>query len=207
MYDYIMPPEVTDVMPFLWNGFDTLVGYTYQVPVTEAQQWASSMSSSHRRDLRKAWDLIEQTGGRIEQTSEFDEAYELFSDTFETKEFKLRSNRESLERWWQSVVCHDAGTIYVAREADGRPVCATLLLLDRQCSYYLASGIRKDARHGPLNLWSRALIDRMIRESHESGLTFDFEGSILPGVERFFRGWGGRCVPKYRVVKVVSPWS
>jgi len=47
----------------------------------------------------------------------------------------------------------------------------------------------------------------MIRDCHECGLTFDFEGSVLPGVEGFFRDWGGVLRPKYRLVKIRTPWS
>jgi hypothetical protein len=82
-----------------------------------------------------------------------------------------------------------------------------MLLFDHACSYYLASGIRMDARSGSMNLWSRALIERMIHDTHARGLTFDFEGSVLPGVEHFFRGWGGRRVQKTRVVKITRPWA
>ena len=58
-----------------------------------------------------------------------------------------------------------------------------------------------------MDLWSRTLVERMILDAHARGLTFDFEGSVIPGVERFFRGWGGRCVPKYRAVKIRRCWT
>jgi len=74
-------------------------------------------------------------------------------------------------------------------------------------SHYLAGGIRADARRGPMELWSRVLFDRMIRDSHQRGLTFDFEGSMLPGVEQFFRGWGGVRMPIWRVIKMTKPWT
>ena len=82
-----------------------------------------------------------------------------------------------------------------------------MLVHDDRYAYYIASGIRAGARSGRLNLLSRLLVDRMIRSAHERGLTFDFEGSVVPGVEHFFRGWGGRLVVKFRAIKIIRPWT
>jgi len=207
MYDYILPPEYADVMPFLWNGFDILVGYTYQIPPAPPDEWRAAMSSGHRRDLRKAGEVLASINGTIETVDDFTTSYSLIGDTAESKQFEVRAGLQTLTGWWEAIRVHAAGTLYVVRQGDGRVVCTTVLVWDGRCAYYLASGIRADARRGSLNLLSRLLIDRMIRDTHERGLAFDFEGSVLPGVERFFRGWGGRCVPKYRAVKIRTSWS
>nr|HPR68216.1 methicillin resistance protein [Kiritimatiellia bacterium] len=45
-----------------------------------------------------------------------------------------------------------------------------------------------------------------IRHAKEAGLeTFDFEGSVIPPIERFFRGFGGRLTPYYTVNKGWRP--
>ncbi len=207
MYDYCLPPEHTDLMPYLWNGFDVSLGYTYQVPPCPLAEWHREMTPSHRRDLRKGYQLMKDSSGTVTTTADYEEFCELFRDTAEYKSMSIRAGAPRLRQWWNRLADRDAGRIYLAREANGRSVCATLLLWDHVSGYYVASGIRKEARHGPLNLWSRVLIDRMVQDTHEKGLTFDFEGSTVPGVERFFRGWGGRCVPKYRVVKIRRPWT
>jgi hypothetical protein len=47
----------------------------------------------------------------------------------------------------------------------------------------------------------------MIEDAHAMSLDFDFEGSVLPGVERYFRSFGAELRPVYRVLKLVSPWA
>ncbi len=49
------------------------------------------------------------------------------------------------------------------------------------------------------------LFERMIKDALEMGLDFDFEGSSLMGVERFYRGWGGEMRPCFRATKIPSP--
>jgi hypothetical protein len=204
IYDFFLPPEYADMMPFIWSGYDICTYYTYQIPPSPPEVWQSAMRQGHRRDLQKAWKVIAEEGGSVEESTSLDECYQLFRDTVEMKNINLSFNFSSLNRWWQILRAHRSGKIFVAREKDGRPVCATIMISDNRSVFYLASGIRKDARHGPLSLWSRALIDRMIRDAHSRGLIFDFEGSVLQGVEQFFRGWGGRRIVRYRVLKIPS---
>lgn len=207
MWDYVLPPEYVDLMPFLWNGFDTTVGYTYQIPPAPPQQWQAAMSSDHRRELRKAGEVLKSIDGAVDTTDDLEFCYNLLCDTFREKEISDSAGPESTRRWWKVVSEHQAGKIYYVKDKDGSPLCCTLYVFDKACGYYVASGIHRDVRRGNLNLLSRLLIERMILDSHARGITFDFEGSVLPGVEHFFRGWGGRCVPKYRVIKISRWWT
>jgi hypothetical protein len=45
-----------------------------------------------------------------------------------------------------------------------------------------------------------------IRHARDLGLqTFDFEGSAIPPVEAYFRGFGGKLTPYFRVNKAWLP--
>jgi hypothetical protein len=68
-------------------------------------------------------------------------------------------------------------------------------------------GSDDEAQTGLYRYVKRLLIERMICDAHERNLTFDFEGSVLPGIEPFFRGWGGKRVAKYRVTKIPRLWT
>jgi hypothetical protein len=204
LYDYAFPPAYTDMMPLLWNGFDTSVGYTYQIPPAPPEQWQKAMTAANRNTLRKAHEVVRQLGGTVETTENFEECYALVRQTIDYKSIRHGSDVEVLSAWWKVVRDRQAGQLYVVRESSGQPICATVLAWDHRCAYYLASGIRADARKGPLRELSRLLIERMITDVHTRGLIFDFEGSSLPGVEPYFRRWGGTCLPQYRAVKIVK---
>jgi hypothetical protein len=207
LYDYMFAPAWTDMIPFIWNGFETSVSYTYRIPPAPPEQWMATMNPGHRRDLRKAHEVLQGNGAAIEEDPPFDDCFPLIGDTSRSKEFPIRAPQQTLGRWWQVLVDRNAAKSYLIREKSGQPVCAVLLAMDNHCAYYLASGIRADARRGPLNLLSRVLIERMILHAHGRGLIFDFEGSVLPAVETFFRNWGGLCVPYYRAVKIPRSWT
>ena len=45
------------------------------------------------------------------------------------------------------------------------------------------------------------LLDRFIRENSGSNLILDFEGSMIPGVAKFYQGFGSRNTPYLRFLK------
>ena len=49
-----------------------------------------------------------------------------------------------------------------------------------------------------------ALICHGIEFAHEKGLSFDFEGSMIPRVARSYRKYGGKPMPYYRIRKVYN---
>ena len=200
-YDFILRPCDTDVMPFLWNGYDTQVTYTYVIPKEECT-WQRNMSSTQKRNLRKARKELRTEGCAIETNPPFDDVKFLLLETARLKGYSMEGYSDQMSLWWEVVQKRGAGRLYLVRDTQGNAVCATVLVWDSHTAYYLGGGIRAVGRQKThLNY---LLFERMIHDAHDMGRDFDFEGSILPGVERFFRAWGGQLRPAYRVVKTSS---
>jgi hypothetical protein len=202
VYDIILRSSQADVTPFLWNGFDTYVGYTYVIPCAERETWLQNASKTQRWQIRKAMRDAAEKGFRIESDVPLDAVLPLLKDTADVKQFSLGKCVARLPDWWNAVGSHGAGRTYLLRDDQGRPAAATLMVWDAHCAYYLAGGIRRDLRKS--SIINVLLVHRMVEDAHRQGLDFDFEGSILPGVERFFRSFGGQLRPCYRLVKLRS---
>ena len=129
--------------------------------------------------------------------------WRLFDETAEIKRYAKTRDARAAAAWWNAVQCQKAGRAYLLRDRDGRPASATVMVHDNAPAYYLGGGIRRDLRQG--SIFNVFLFHRMIDDAHAMGLDFDFEGSVLPGVERFFRSLGGQLRPLYRVLKFPSP--
>ena len=84
-----------------------------------------------------------------------------------------------------------------------QPVSASFCIYDQTTAYYLFGGYDHENRHhgaGALSLWTAL--------GYAKGLGlkyFDFEGSMVPDIERHFRGYGGTLTPYYRVNKALLP--
>jgi hypothetical protein len=202
VYDFILHPDQCDVMPFLWNGFDSHVAYTYVIPCSERETWQQQASKTQRWQIRKAAKDAAEQGMKIETDAPLDAVLPLLDETADDRHFSLAKCGGKWAAWWQEVHAHGAGRTYLLRDGQGQPAAATIMVWDNRRTYYLAGGIRSDLRKG--SIANVLLVHRMICDAHEQGLDFDFEGSVLPGVERFFRSFGGELRPRYRLVKLPS---
>jgi hypothetical protein len=130
MYDYLLPPEYTDVIPFLWNGFDASVGYTYQIGPAPVEQWQSEMTKSHRKDLRRAQKAMEELNGTIEVDGSPEEFFGIVMNTVVSKNFRFGMDMAMFLKLWNALCERQAGTIYIFRDGSGKAITGTLVVRD-----------------------------------------------------------------------------
>ena len=83
------------------------------------------------------------------------------------------------------------------------PLATCFVVHDTQTAYYLLGGYRTEDRHHGAGALS---VFEAIQHAQKLGMrTFDFEGSVVPSIERYFRGFGGRLTPYYTVNKAWLP--
>lgn len=199
LYVLAPAPQISDVSPFLWCGFRSMMEYTYVIPKAKAPCWKEDLSANCRRNLIRARAESGERGCFLEVDPPVGEIEPLL---LETARRKRCSTPDRLAPWWEEVRSRQAGRIYLVRNQDGVPLCATVAVWDTRTTYYLLAGMRDEVRLA--SRLNALLFERMIEEAHGRGHDFDFEGSRLPGVERFFRGWGGELRPVFCVVRASS---
>lgn len=116
------------------------------------------------------------------------ELYRFHKSTLEAKGIKPAYTEARLSAIMKACIAHDAGSLWTARK-EGRIVAMIWQLWDAHNSYYLMSArnpAEDDKRAVSVLLW------HAIKYAKSMGLSsFDFEGSIDTGVEKFFRNFGG----------------
>ncbi len=201
-YDFHLWRFCNDLMPFMWNGFETQVLYTYVIKANSAESWRSNMSKKTRRFLKDARREADREGySGIITDAPFCDMDLPFQETMKTKKFEV-AQYSRLPKWWEAVRNKNSGKSYLINDRDGKPVCAAIMVWDNRTAYSLVGGmnstIRRDSHINML------IFERMINDALGMGLDFDFEGSSLMGVERFYRGWGGELKPCFRAIKMPS---
>ena len=201
-YDFHLWRSCSDLMPFIWNGFETQVLYTYIIPAENVNNWQSNMSKNARRFLKDARIAAEKEGfSEILTGVPFEEMDLPFRGTMKAKDFQV-SQYSKMHTWWETVQKRKAGMSYLIRDKEGKPACASIMVWDNRTAYALMNGMVPTVRSdGNINM---LLFERMINDALNMGLDFDFEGSSLMGVERFYRGFGGEMRPCFRAVKIPS---
>ena len=202
MYDLILRPEDRDVLPYLWNGFESHVCYTHVIPCKEQGNWLQQASKTQQWSIRKANRDVAEGKYTLDESPPISAVASLLAATANFKGFSSAHYSSLLSVWWKDVTDRGVGKAYLLRDDEGNTISTALMVWDSRCAYYVSGGIRPDFRKR--SLANVLVIHRMIENAHAMNLDFDFEGSILPGVERFFRSFGAEMRPLYRVVKLPS---
>jgi hypothetical protein len=181
--------------PLAWQGYEQTTAYTWRLlDLGDLDAVLAGMKGNVRGDIRKA----EKRNVTLAPGS-LDEFLGVHGKTAASKGFEGRAaqGRQTLARIEAAAAPRGARTILLARDAEQRVHAGAYLVHDDRFTYYLVGGSDPELRSsgaGSLVVWSA------IQEAAGRKVGFDFEGSMLPTVERFFRAFGGTPAP-YSVVR------
>jgi hypothetical protein len=196
--DLAFSPEVVDLQPFIWQGFATELRYTYRLSVTNLQNVLDNMDAGRRRNLVSA----EKQGLQIESGVDFGEIVRLNEKSFERQNL-LAGHRQAANRFEPALRRVGRCLGFLARSKEGEPLGAVWIAWDEKRAYYLLGGYDHSAKSNnavALAMWRAIQFTATDLKLPE----FDFEGSAIPAVERFFRKFGGTLTP-YHCIRYQRP--
>lgn len=192
-----LAPTVVDTLPFYWRGYKVVPRYTYRIDLTRPlDAIRADLSNERRRNLSKGL----RDGLGVQATTDMNIVRDLVLATFARQEMRIAQKPlEAVLFQYARATNSYAYTTYRGDE----PIATSFVVHDARTAYYLLGGYRSENRHhgaGPMAM--QAAIER----AHALGLqVFDFEGSMIPAIEKYFRGFGGRLTPFYTVNKAWLP--
>lgn len=187
------PPEVVDMQPFLWAGLKVTPQYTYRLNLNQdVAQIEAGMSPERRNDIKRAI----KDGVTVQQIEDYNQVEAIIQKTFQRKDkgFDQKFVRKILNDFSNA-----GNSVAFIASFNDKPCAASFVVHSNGIAYYLLGGYDHKNAHagaGAYALWS------VIQHCKSIGIkVFDFEGSMLPEVERYFRGFGGVLTPYYLVHK------
>ena len=186
-----------DLQGLLWAGFRAELAYTFRFSAASSKTAAEGIARKHKQQLAKAR-RMNLTASRENNVAEL---LELSAQTFTRQGLKSPYRPDAVKRLWSAAQERGQAQIYVARTPGGKAVAALLAVHDRRTTYQIISGVDTAHRElpGPYAVLWQAVEDALV-----AGRDFDFEGSGLRGVERFYRRWGAAAVPVWKIEKAGS---
>lgn len=197
LYTLAMPYTLNDAQPFVWKKFKTVPNYTYHLDLgLSTEELLQNMSADKRNSLKKA----EKDGIKTTLVEDYIEVERLILKTFSRKQ-------KSIDEAFVKKILHDfaksENSFAFVSSLNGIPISTAFCIFDKTTCYYLLGGYDNENKHqgaGVSSIWNA------IQHAKGKGLTaFDFEGSMLPEVEKFFRGFGGDLIPYYTINKAFLP--
>lgn len=184
-------------LPFYWAGYSQSTRYSYIIDdLSDLERVKKSFKENIRREIKKAQKKV-----TINETNDVSILYNLNLKTFVRQNLKPPYTLKFIENLHKVLVEKNRCKILYAIDKNNQTHAAVLLVWDKNFMYYLIGGGDPALRNSgatSLILWEA------IQLASEKGLKFDFEGSMIEPIERFFRSFGTKQVPFSVVSKAQS---
>ena len=189
---------VTNWLPFYWKGFQQTTQYSQVLgELCDEQTIWQGMQSNIRREIRKAEGRY---GLKLRDDLDIDALLRLNAMTYE-RQGKAPPDAEVIRSIDGVCTARDCRKLIVAEDARGRHHAAGYFVWDRESAYYLVGGMDPSLRtSGAMSL----VMWNAIRFAGTVTKRFDFEGSMVQSIARFFRGFGGERMGYFHVTKTPS---
>jgi hypothetical protein len=192
------PSNIIDFQPFIWEKYKVIPNYTYRINLAKSMDdIVANFDSKNRNVINKA---IKEQVNISESTLSKDELVKFFKNTLNNTDANVYDSE--LENVFFKFSNAENSFSFEAKKND-QLLGVVFCIFDKQVCYYLLGGVdKKSGMQGINNL----LIQCSIEKAKRLGCSvFDFEGSMLKGVEKFFRSFGPDLVPYYTVNKAILP--
>ncbi len=192
-------PTATNWLPFYWQGFRQTTNYTYQLHgLRQLASLEAGLNRNIRRNIQKAAQQV-----RVVHDLGPEQFFRLNKMSFDRQGLPFPITWEQFRRHDAALAAHQARQFFFAVDAQGRIHSAAYLIWDQQTAYYHLSGddpALRESGAGILLIWEA------IRYASEvlGRDCFDFEGSMLPAIERIRVQFGAVQTPYFFVWKYGS---
>ena len=186
-------------LPFYWKEFSQTTRYTYILNRLENKNilW-KEMNSNIRGDIRKAKDRFHL---RVRNDLNIKEYLELNAKTFFRQGMKVPYSNQLVENIDTACGEHGCRKIWIAKDDKGKQHAAVYIIWDEKSAYYLMGGSDPEYRNSgavSLVMWEA------IKHAATVTKKFDFDGSMIEPVEKFFRAFGAIQTPYFSISKTPS---
>lgn len=192
------PSYIMDLQPFIWSKYKVVPNYTYRINLSKSlEEITANFDSKNRNVINKA--IKEQVVVERDCMAP-DKLLAFFTQSLQSTGANIY--RHELKNIFLQFAT-PANSFSMVAKKDAKVLGVVFCVYDQHTCYYLLGGVNKDSGIQGVN---NLLVQKSIETARELGCnTFDFEGSMLKGVEKFFRSFGPELFPYYTINKAKLP--
>jgi len=193
-------PGNNNLLQLIWAGFSVQFRYTYMLnDLSNTDRLWNQIHPRARRTIQKFEDKDDI---HITESDNPKTVYDLHSKSMANQEKRTQLSFDSFRRLDQALNQRNCRKIYVGKNKNGRDLGAIYVVWSENRAYYLLGGVDRAEIQSNMNVF---LLWHAIRDLSSRVLSFDFEGSMLPGVERIFRYFGAEQIVYPEIKKYKFP--
>ncbi|MBX7108844.1 MAG: GNAT family N-acetyltransferase [Chitinophagales bacterium] len=184
-------------LPFYWKGYHQTTRYTYVLPdISQPETLRKHFSDKVKREIHKA-----EKQFTVERSSAVQPFYAMLAANFKSKAMDIPFDAALLQRIYAACRKHQSGDIWLSRDAHGTVAGGIMVAWDQQSAYYIIGGKNND--FGNAGVMSH-LFWQCFNDLKSTVKQFDFEGSMIRGVENYFRSFGALQQGFFELSKISS---
>lgn len=180
---------------FYWRGYSQTTRYTYVIEdLSDLSKVYEDFDSNLRKQIRKAEKIV-----TVKRGLNIEEFYKINKMTFDRQNMKIPYSLELLKRIDKECSSRKCREIFYAIDEEENINAAIYIIWDEEAAYYLMGGVNPDFIK---NQATSLLMWEAIRYVSNYVNKFDFEGSMIENIEKFFRSFGGNYKAYFNIKKV-----
>ena len=196
-YNISFSPVIENWLPYYWEGFTQTTRYSYVINNTTIEELSKNFETDIRRRRKKA----DKLGIVVNESDNIKKFYELNKMTFTRQNKTIPYSFEFIKNLYENCKENNSCKIFFAKDIDKNVIASNFLLYDDSTVYYLMGGM--DSKYKDMGGMD-VIQYESIKFALESGRTFDFEGSMIESIEKYFRSFGAIQQPYFNISKTNS---
>ena len=183
----------TDWLPFYWEDYSQSTRYTYILhDIKDFDRIENGMNQQTRRNIKAA----KNAKIHVERGISTEQLLKIQEQTFQRQQLTNKQSDAVLRRLIAAACQRGQGEVFGGYGENGNLHAAVFIVWQDSSAHYIAGGgdpaFRQSGAH---SLVMREAIQYVSQFTDK----FDFDGSMLPGVEHFFRGFGAEQTPYFTI--------
>jgi hypothetical protein len=185
-------------LPFYWCGFKQTTRYTYILDnIRNYDTVIGNFVKYKRQKIQRAKKLLV-----CKTDLSKDLFYDYFSDVIHERGESVEFSKSLFNRLYETVYTHQAGKTFYCTDNENNIHAVNLTVWDNESAYYLIAMRKKEYNTSG---GTEFLVDQTIKYVSQFINRFDFEGSMIKGVEESFRYYGAHQTEYYQIFKYNNP--
>lgn len=187
-------PWVTNWLPYCWSGFRQTSRFTYHLDLSiDYDQIFNSFKSNIRSDIRKAQKKLQLVdSGNPELLNK------LIQTSFSNKKIRDTYSQPLINKVLHECSLRKCAKVLYAVDSAENVHASVLMVWDSKAAYYLIGTTNPEFKGSGA---SSFLIWNAMQLPEIKGKIFDFEGSMIQPVEKYFRAFGGKLIPYNEIIR------
>ncbi len=181
-------------LPLSWKGFTIKPMITYKITdLTNLDDIYSNFNKTAKKNINSSKNKV-----TIKEETDIQVLVDMLDKTFKLQKRKSPIDPKLISEIDKACKKHNAGKFLTAIDNQGNIHACSYFIYDQNTFYYLLSASNPEYRTSgaqSLILWEA------IKFAAGVSKEFDFEGSMIEGIEKFFRQFGARPVVYYQISK------